>query len=110
MLNFYPYYEKLLKDKLKWTTIRLGDQRTKFAVGDLVMLTIGWSENENNLKLYKVQIQEVYYKRIKDLNNDDLDGESPDCTSNKAIPFVISAIYRKVVSDEDYVTVIKWKY
>jgi hypothetical protein len=44
------------------------------------------------------------------MEKDDLLGESPDCTKKEAIPFVLSAIYHKVVTDEDYVTIIKWKY
>ena len=110
ILNFYPYYDNLLREKSKWTTIRLGDQRSKFSVGQIAMLTIGWVENEANAKLGQVEITSVDYKRIEDLTEEDIHGESPDCTKKDSIAFVISAVYKKVVTNKDYVTIIKWKY
>jgi len=109
-LNFHPYYEKLLRDRKKWVTIRLGDQRNKYSQGETLTLTIGWSENEIIDKLGEIKIVETKHKRIKEINEVDLLGESPDCTQKEAIKYVLSAIYRKVVSNEDYVTIIKWSY
>ncbi|MCW4044894.1 MAG: hypothetical protein NWE94_05190 [Candidatus Bathyarchaeota archaeon] len=109
-LNFFPYYEALLRKRNKCTTIRLGDQRSKYAAGDRAIITIGWTENEANLRLQQIEIAEVCFKRIRDITIEDLNGESPDCTQKEAVPFVLSAIYRKTVSAEDYVTIIKWKY
>jgi hypothetical protein len=109
-LNFYPYYEKLLRERNKWVTIRLGDQRKKYASGDEATITIGWNENENSAKLEQIRILEVNYKKIGDITKDDILGESPECRQKEAIPFVLSAIYRKIVSDEDYVTILKWEY
>jgi hypothetical protein len=88
----------------------LGDQRSKYFVGDVAVITIGWTESETNSKLEQVEIVKVDYKRIRDITGDDILGESPDCAQKEAIPFALSAIYRKIVSAEDYVTIINWKF
>ena len=108
-LNFFPYYEKLLKNKQKNVTIRFGDQRAKYSVGDNVLITIGWTQNNSNIKLDQVEIVRVDYKKIKDLTRADIIGESPDCSRKANIPYVLSAIYRRIVSEDDYVTIVKWK-
>ena len=111
-LNFYPYYEQLLRRKEKYTTIRLGDRRSDYHVGDIVTITIGWNEkSESNITpICKAQIIDVMYKPVKNIIVDDLKGESPDCSLKESIPFVLSAIYRRVVTEKDYVTIIRWKY
>ena len=106
-LNFFPYYKPLLKSGLKTTTLRLGNNN-KFDKSDLVTITVGWSER-NSQPLYIAIISNVIYKKIEDLSEEDLEGESPDCTHRDSIEYVLSAIYRKIVSREDYITVIKWK-
>ena len=108
-LNLYPFYEKLLRERKKCVTVRLGDQRSKYRVGQEVDLTVGWNEEEARL-IDRAIITNVDFKRIKKIVETDIDGESPDCSSKKTIPYVLSAIYRKVVSEQDYVTIIRWKY
>lgn len=109
-LNFYPFYEKLLREKKKQVSIRLGDQRSKYQVGEEVDLTVGWNEEGKEFMISRVLITNVNFKRIKEIINTDIDGESPDCSNKEQIPYILSAIYRKVVSEDDYVTIIKWKY
>jgi hypothetical protein len=111
-LNFHPYYEQLIKRKEKYTTIRLGDKRSEYRVGDIVTITVGWDEKSENdvTKLCKAQITSVLYKTIKNITENDLEGESPDCSSKESVPYVLSAIYRRVVTDNDFVTIIRWKY
>lgn len=106
-LNFFPYYMPLLEKGLKTTTIRLGTNE-KFHKDDLVTITIGWSEKESE-PLNMVRILGVMLKKVKDLSEEDLEGESPDCSHKEAVEYVLSAIYRKIVSKEDYVTIIKWE-
>ena len=110
VLNLYPYYENLLREKKKHVSIRLGDQRAKYRAGEEVDLTVGWNENGNELLISRVVITNVDFKKINQIINTDIDGESPDCSRKELIPYVLSAIYRKVVSDEDYITIIRWKY
>lgn len=109
-LNFHPYYERLLRDRRKWVTIRLGDQRNKYPQGEIMNLTVGWSENEIDDNLGNVKIVEAKYKKIEEIVDMDLIGESPDCTHKDAIEYVLSSIYRQVVSKKDHVTIIKWEY
>jgi hypothetical protein len=58
----------------------------------------------------RIIITKVDFKRIEEIIRSDIAGESPDCAGKKQIPYVLSAIYRKVVNEHDYVTVIRWKY
>jgi len=111
-LNFYPYYEQLLKRKEKSTTIRLGDKRSEYRVGDIVTITIGWNEKSQHdvTEICKAQIISVLYKTIKNITENDLKGESPDCFSKESLPYVLSAIYRRAVTENDFVTIIHWKY
>jgi hypothetical protein len=106
-LNFYPYYQELLEKVAKNTTIRLG-LNSKFEIGDIVKITSGWSEvNSNNI--YLARITSVIHKKLSEITAIDLEGESPDCTNKEAIPYVLSAIYRQLVTKESIVTIIKWK-
>lgn len=111
-LNFHPYYEQLLRKKEKFTTIRLGDRRSEFHVGDIVTITIAWDDsNEKNImSINNVKIIDVVYKQIQNITDNDLIGESPDCISSKALPYVLSGIYRTLVKDNDFVTILRWKY
>ena len=106
-LNFYPYYERYLSQGVKTTTIRLG--RPDLAIGDQVMLTIGWSEDKTE-PVRTAQIVAVYSKRIGELTADDFEGESPDCLSPEPTALVISAIYRTVVTVDTDVWVVKFRH
>jgi hypothetical protein len=108
-LNFYPYYEHLLKERRKSKTLRLGDQTSKYHKGALVELTCGWDPTEA-IVLGQIKITDVFSVPIASLSDEDLVGESPDCLSVAAVPYVLSAIYRKVVNESDIVTVIRWAY
>lgn len=108
-LNLYPYYEELIRSKKKTTTVRLGNNKKKYNVGDAISITVGWNEIDEK-KINQGVIVDVKIKKINELNDTDLIGESPDCLSKDSVKYVISSIYRKVVTEDDYVTIIKWKY
>jgi hypothetical protein len=108
-LNFYPYYEQLLREKRKTRTVRLGDQTSKYRKGTMADLTCGWNPTDS-MMLGQIRITDVFCVPIKSLKDVDLEGESPDCLSVAAVPFVLSAIYRKIVTQSDLVTVIRWDY
>jgi hypothetical protein len=108
-LNFYPYYQELLKRRLKTKSIRLGDESRKYKKGKLFTLTCGWTEKEA-VALGMARALKVTVAPIKSLKDSDLRGESPDCLNAAAVPYVLSAIYRKVVTDLDQVTVIQWEF
>jgi len=106
-LNFFPYYKTLLETGNKNTTLRLGINK-KYVTNDLVSISCGWSE-ENAETVGLARITSISHKRITEIVASDLQGESPDCNRKESVPYVLSAIYRKLVSDQDYVTVIKWE-
>jgi len=106
-LNFFPHYKTLLEKGLKNTTIRLG-VNNRYEKNDIVSITVGWSE-DNSEEVGFAKIVSVAHKKIKDLSEDDLEGESPDCSNKAVVKYALSAIYRKVVSEEDDITIIKWE-
>jgi hypothetical protein len=108
-LNFYPHYEDLLRQKAKTKTVRLGDQTSRYHRGARLRLTCGWNA-ENAVECGNVEVDEVRAAPIRSLRNDDLVGESPDCLTVAALPYVLSAIYRRIVTESDVVTIIGWSY
>jgi hypothetical protein len=87
----------------------LGDASQRFQIGQTVELTVGW-DGENAKAVADGVIKHLIVKKVKDVTDHDLEGESPDCASRDSIRFVLSSIYRTVVTDNDYVSIIKWKY
>lgn len=77
--------------------------------GEIVRLTIGWSEPGDRL-IHSARITKVYKKALRQLVAEDLEGESPDCQNLEAVPFVIGCIYRKVLSGDDLVTIVKFQH
>jgi len=107
-LNFLPFYESLLRSRLKTTTFRLSNHES-FKEGDNIQISIGW-EKESSIGLCKGIIKEVYKKKIGDLSKTDFNGESPDCKSRKAVPLVLSCIYRTKLTEESEIWIIKFDY
>ena len=108
ILNFFPYYKNLLLKGKKNTTIRLPNCNHSFTKGEIVSITTGWSE-DSCIELFKAKIISIETRKINELNEEDLEGESPDCKSIDAIPYVIGCIYRKVLASSDEIKVIKFK-
>jgi len=109
VLNFFPIYRQLIQKEEKTTTIRLGDKRHEYFPNDNIEISVGW--NLNSVKILKQGIIEsVVIKKIKDLSPNDLVGESPDCLSTDAVKYVLGSIYKKNVSDESVISIIKWRY
>src|SRR5438067_8393464 len=108
-LNFHPIYEDLIVAQKKSTTLRFGDQREMYSVGDVIDLSIGWDANKNKVrKISKGRITYVESKPINRLTEDDVKGESPDCRNIPAIKYVLGSIYRRVIHEQDIITIIKW--
>lgn len=107
-LNFFPIYEEYLRLKKKTTTLRLGDYAS-LKEGDDVMLSIGWQEDDA-VVLHPGRIRKVYRRRIRDLNDIDFEGESPDCKTPETTRLVLGSIYRIKVRDDDEVWVVKFDH
>lgn len=89
------------------TTLRLG--KSDYASGEIVDVTVGWTEPESRI-LAQAEILSVYQKATEDLNSADLEGESPDCLTPAAVPFVLGCIYRQTLSGKSIVSVVKFRY
>jgi hypothetical protein len=107
-LNFYPFYENYLKQHQKTTTFRLS-KAAPYKVGDEVMISVGWSEEEA-IVLNHAIIKEVHCRRICDLEESDFEGESPDCKSQEAAKLMLSCIYKKVVKNHDSIWIVKFDH
>jgi len=105
-LNFFPYYENLIRSKIKTTTFRLCNG-SRYKEGDEVMLSIGWDEKKA-FNLHKARISMVYSRRIRELNDFDFEGESPDCKSQEAAILVLGCIYKIVLTIDDEICIIKF--
>jgi hypothetical protein len=109
LLNFSPFYEDLLLAEKKTTTIRLGTKYGDLKENDKIMIGVGWHANESKI-IKKGIISKIVIKKIRELTENDLVGESPDCQNIDAVKYVLSSIYHKIVTESDYVTLIKWTY
>ena len=105
-LNFFPYYRELLHSGRKTTTFRLSN-REGFEPGDEVSITVGWDALSSE-HLCRGKIQKVYKKRLRDLQSEDFEGESPDCQDPEATSMVLGAIYRRIVSLDDDIVIVKF--
>jgi hypothetical protein len=106
-LNFFPFYESLLRSCEKTTTFRL--TRPPFEKGDDVIITVGWEE-ATATELHLGLIRDVYARRICDLNEHDFEGESPDCKSVEATQLVLACIYRTVLRLDHEIWVVKFEH
>lgn len=106
-LNFFPYYRELLRSKVKTTTLRLHSPGVN--EGEEVMLTVGWEE-PSAAELHGARVENVYQRRIGDLTDGDLAGESPDCLNPASALYVMSCIYREVLSEDTNVWVVKFSH
>lgn len=107
-LNFYPYYKELLTQRAKTTTLRLNP--VDLLPDERVVLTVGWTEDDSAEQLHPAKIEAVYKKRIGDLTESDLAGESPDCLTSASAQYVMSCIYREILSQDTIVWVVKFSH
>lgn len=95
--------------RVKTKSIRFGDASKRYERGKILTLTCGWNEQEAT-ELGKIKVLDVMVAPIRNLKDSDLVGESPDCLTVEAVPYVLSAIYRKVITKDDIVTLVRWDY
>lgn len=107
-LNFFPYYEPYLKSGKKTTTFRVG-QPVQLREDSEALLTIGWDEIATT-PLHIITIEKIYSRRIIQLDTKDFDGESPDCKTPETALLVLGAIYRKILTAEDVIWVVKFRH
>jgi hypothetical protein len=111
ILNFHPIYEELIVAKKKSTTLRFGDQREMYSVGDVIDISVGWDASKNKVrKISRGRITYVDSKLINSITEEDVKGESPDCLNIPAIKYVLGSIYKSVLHEDDTITIIKWDF
>lgn len=112
-LLFNGCYREWLENETKTTTIREGRRDGShprgYEPGEIALVRCMFEEGVNELK-FPVIITSVVVKKIGELNYHDLAGESPDCSSKDAVKCVLGMIYKRIFTDEDVVTVIKFEY
>jgi len=106
VLNFQsPIHEKLLTERKKKCTIRLGDIRDVYPENSIVWITTG-NKIGPKKKLYKAVIDKVLVKSFGELNECDLDHQNPEIKSIDELLTFFQKIYEQDIMMDDTVTVI----
>jgi len=108
VLNFYsPVFADQLKRGRKTATIRLGDKSGKYERGQVVWITVGFRHSPRE-KIFTAVIDDVEVKKVADLSPRDIEHENPEFRRlDEEIKF-LEQIYGREVSNEDFVTVIRF--
>ncbi len=105
-LNFYSsVYHGFLVSRDKTCTIRLGDKTHKYRDGDVVLVTYG-DRFKPRKKVFTAVIDQVKVKKIKELTQEDLQGENPEMTSPQDAVEFLSQIYKRPITLDSVVTVV----
>ncbi len=105
-LNFRAEkHKKMLLDRRKKCTVRLGDVSNQFPEGAVVWITAGLA-GEPKEKLYTAYLDKVRVKTMGSLSTDDLCNQNPDISTKEALIADFEQIYKRRISPEDTVTVI----
>ena len=106
VLNFQsPNHEKLLLNRQKNCTVRLGDMRSTYPENSIVWITVG-EKFKPKRKLYPAMIDRVLIKKFSDLTTHDLDHQNPEIKSVEELLIFFEKIYQKSIHSDDTVTVI----
>jgi hypothetical protein len=107
-LNFYSaLFVDQLKRGRKTATIRLGDKSRKYKRGQIVWVTIGFT-NSPREKIFSAVIEDVEVKMFKDLAPRDIEHDNPEHRRIEETGQFLEQIYGRPVEDEDTVTVIRF--
>lgn len=105
-LNFQSQkHEKLLLDRQKNCTIRLGDVSNTYRENSIVWVTTGVKYTTKR-KLYNVFLDKVQVKTIAELTSKDLGSQNPDIKTIDELISNFENIYHKKITRDDTVTVI----
>ena len=105
-LNFQaPKHKKMLMERTKNCTVRLGDVSAQFPENSIVWVTTG-KKGEPKHKLYTAFIDNVRVKTMGTLTSADLGHQNPEINSVEELVADFEKIYKRRVTKEDTVTVI----
>lgn len=105
-LNFQaPKHKKLLMERTKNCTVRLGDVSSQYPEGSIVWITVG-KKGEPKHMLYAAYLDKVRVKTMGTLTSQDLGHQNPGITSNEELVKDFENIYHRRILMDDVVTVI----
>lgn len=105
-LNFQaPKHEKLLMERKKNCTVRLGDVRNQFPESSIVWITTG-KKYDVKKRLYTAFIDKVRVKKFAELTSRDLGHQNPEIDSLEGLRLDFENIYKRRITVDDTVTVI----
>ena len=105
-LNFVdPKHKRMLMERTKNCTVRLGDISNLYPQGSIVYITVG-GKGEPKHKLYTAYLDKVLIKTMGTLTAKDLEHQNPEITSREQLIEDFERIYKRRMQPEDVVTVI----
>lgn len=105
-LNFIsPHNEKLLVERKKSATIRLGDIRDTYPEHSIVWVTVGGKFGPKK-KLYQAIIDKSIAKSFAELTEAELAHQDPTIKTVDELITLFEKIYEKKIYIEDTVTVV----
>lgn len=105
-LNFFsPHNEKLLMNRQKNVTIRLGDIRNTYPENSIVLITVG-KKGHSKRTLYEAIIDKAIIKKFSDLTTQDLNQQNPDIKTVDELINLFEIVYEKTIHIDDTVTVV----
>jgi hypothetical protein len=105
-LNFQAAkHKKMLMERTKNCTVRIGDVSKLYPEGSIVWMTAG-KKGEPKHKLYPAYLDKVMVKTMGTLTSHDLDHQNPEINSKEELVKDFEHIYQRRILMEDTVTVI----
>ena len=105
-LNFQAAkHKKMLMERTKNCTVRLGDVSQLYPEGSIVWITTGKKFTPKK-KLYTAFLDKVRVKTMANLTSEDLGVQNPEINSREELIADFEQIYKKRITMEDTVTVI----
>lgn len=105
-LNFQASkHKKMLMERTKTCTVRLGDVSNLYPEGAVVWITVG-KKGESKHKLYPAYLDKVRVKTMGTLTSNDLGHQNPEINSREELIADFERIYKRRILPEDTVTVI----
>jgi len=107
-LNFYsPMVADQLRSHRKTATIRLGDKSRKYRKGMVVHVLTG-SRYSPREKVFDAVIDKVEVKTLADLSPREIEHDNPEIRRPEDMATFLGQLYKREVSSDDIVTVIRF--
>ena len=108
-LNVYPVFERSIRAREKTLTIKLGDKRADYEIGDELDLTCGWDAMTAQ-KLARIRVTEVKNMSLWRVDKKSLEGDVIRVEDVQSMCIFLSLIYHYDVTPSTWVTLIRWEY